>query len=493
MRIIPTLFLLSAVLVATASLASPEQIPEQIIENKLAELIKQGEPGCSIALIKQGKTWQVSKGLASIEYQTPLSSTTTMLTASTSKQFLGFAIMKLVQQGRLSLDQPIIDYLPKYKQYGAITIAQLLNHSSGVRSHWDTFEWSGKSLFDHLTPAMVEQKLLNTQTNFAANQRYHYSNGGYFLLTKIIEKVTKQRFVDYMQQNIFAPLGMNNSSYLDDYTKVIKNRADGYLTNHDGSFSAMRTHSEIVGPGHILTSLQDFTLWAKYLLTLDLDELYKPLSQYEQTLAGGTNNYFAGLFKQTMNGTRLFQHGGYYENWRQGFYLLPDKQMAIISLCNRSDFSTNALNYTIAASLLDWPAQVIKHDSLSTENNYPGTYYNVDLDALFDIRLHNDQLYYRGPVNSSYAKLSLSGTSSYQGLGFTQGHRISFSQNSLTFKSATLSGKFNKINLLDKADDKQLQTYQGSYKSAYGYANIRLSSSPTGFALQIENIGNIEY
>jgi CubicO group peptidase (beta-lactamase class C family) len=491
MKIKKTIILLTASLLAPSSMAGPAEI----IENALDKVIKPGQPGCSVALVKQGKTWQVSKGLASIEYQVPLSSSSQMLTASTSKQFLGYGVMQLVHLGQLGLDQRLSQYLPQYKQYGEVTIAQLLNHSSGIRDHWETFEWSGKSLADHYTPEMVEDQLLNGAVNFTPNARYHYSNGGYFLLTKIIEKVSGQSFVDYMQQAVFKPLSMNNSFYLDDYTQVIKNRADGYLSDQDGKFMAMRNHSNIVGPGHIVTNLDDFTLWAKHLLSLDLETFYAPLLTYQMTQKGGKNNYQAGLIKQTLNGEPVYQHGGYYENWRQGFHLFVQQDMAIISLCNRSDFSTNGLNYSIAAKLLNWSEEKVKVDKLADQQNYTGIYYSQALNAFLDIQQHKNQLYYLGPTNSGYKKLSWSeqATGQYQGLGFKQVDRINFSQDALNLINPTLSGKFDKISLATNLPVKQLAKFTGLYQSVRGYSDISIVAVDSGLELTLGDIGPIHY
>jgi CubicO group peptidase (beta-lactamase class C family) len=424
-----------------------------------------------------------------------------MLTASTSKQFLGYAVLQLVKQEKLNLEDNLGKLIPEFKDYANIKVYQLLNHTSGVRSHWAIFELMGRSLFDENTPYLVSEVLKSTNTDFEPNSRYLYSNGGYFLLTKVVESVTKESFSEYMKQNVFSALGMINTEYLNDYKRIIKNRADGYMTNESGEFFAMRTHNNIVGPGHIVTTAQDFSTWANHLLSLNLEKLFEPLLPYSKSVDGGVVNYYAGLFKETFNGDLVYQHAGYYENWRQGFSVYPEKKLAITSLCNRADISTNKINYEIATALFNW-----KHvNKMESENNkdgsedkksllksYEATYFNEKLNELIDIRLHKGHLYYVSPANSAYAKLIYDENSKlYQDIGFKQGNKFSFSTNKITFKSPIFSGKIKKLHFETSGEfnDKIL----GKYTSEHAYGAITLSKSENGILLEIEDVGGIEY
>jgi CubicO group peptidase (beta-lactamase class C family) len=494
-------FLIICACIPTFAFAKLDKVTNTINE-VLTSYIKPNEPGCSVAVTDGINSYFGAKGLGSLEYGTSLSSDTKMLTASTSKQFLGYAVLQLVKQEKLNLDDDLRKLLPEFKNYADIKVYQLLNHTSGVKSHWAIAELMGKSLFDEYTPNLVSEILKSANIDFEPNSRYLYSNGGYFLLTKVIESVTNKTFPEYMKESIFKTIGMTNTEYLDDYKRVIKNRADGYMTDDSGEFFAMRTHSEIVGPGHIVTTVQDFSKWAKHLLSLNLDTLFESLIPFVESADGGVVNYYAGLFKETFNGDLVYQHAGYYENWRQGFSVYPDKKLAIVSLCNRADISTNKMNYEIAAALLNWQ-QVDKseneHKSKSVEEDknilfksYEGTYFSEILNEMIDIRFHKGDLYYVSPANSAYAKLTYDENSKlYRDAGFKQNNTFSFTVNNLVFKSPILGGEFKKLYFENAG--KFNRKVLGKYSSEDDFGVITLSKSIKGILIELEDIGDIEY
>jgi CubicO group peptidase (beta-lactamase class C family) len=494
-------FLIISACIPTFALAKMDKATN-IISETLSNYIQPNEPGCSVAVTDGVNSYFGSKGLGSLEYGTSLSPDTRMLTASTSKQFLGYAVLQLIKQGKLNLDDNLGKLLPEFKNYADIKVYQLLNHTSGVKSHWAIAELMGKSLFDEYKPSLVAEMLKSAHIDFAPNSRYLYSNGGYFLLTKVVESVTGKSFPEYMKQYVFNSLGMTNTEYLDDYKRVIKNRADGYMKDESDDFVAMRTHSEVVGPGHIVTTARDFSKWANHLLSLDLNALFEPLIPYSTSADGGVVNYYAGLFKETFNGNLVYQHAGYYENWRQGFSVYPDKKLAVISLCNRADISTNKMNYEITAALLNWKEidqsqNENKNKSVEEDKNilfksYEGTYFGEALNEMIDIRVHKGHLYYVSPANSNYARLHYDTNSKlYRDVGFKQNNTFSFSVNNLVFNSSILSGEFKKLNFEEtgKFNSKAL----GKYSSDDGFGAITLSKSIKGILIELEDIGEIEY
>jgi CubicO group peptidase (beta-lactamase class C family) len=470
------------------------------INDILNKYIQSDEPGCSIVVSDGVQSHFSSKGLGSLEYDTSLSPDTKMLTASTSKQFLGYAVLQLVKQGKLNLDDDLGKHIPEFKRYADIKLYQLLNHTSGVKSHWAIFELMGKSLFDEYKRNLVAETLKSANIDFESNSRYLYSNGGYFLLTKVVESVTKKPFSKYMKQNIFTVLGMTSTEYLDDYKRIINNRADGYMMNESDEFVAIRTHSEIVGPGHIVTTARDFSKWSNHLLSINLERFFEPLIPFSKSIDGGVVNYYAGLFRERLNGDLVYQHAGYYENWRQGFNLYPKKKLAIVSLCNRSDISTNKMNYEIAAALLNWKhsdkGRSENKSNVKNKNNllksFEATYFNKALNEIIDIRFYKGHLYYVSPANSAYAKLTYDETNHlYRGIEFKQSSTFSFSKNNIEFKSPILSGKFKKL-YFEKSGGFNTKTL-GKYTSEDGFGAITLSKSKKGILIELEDIGEIEY
>jgi len=494
-QLILVLFALSYVLTSSKSYGQLNESTSSDISQHLAMLISKNEPGCNVAIVSENKYKVFSQGLASLEYQKKLTPKTKMLTASTSKQFLGYAILKMAENGELNLTDNVEVYLPEYKHYRQVKIYQLLNHSAGVKSHWALFELMGKSLFDEYKTPIVEETLRNATPDFNQNNRYLYSNGGYFILTKIIESITNLSFADYMKEKIFLPLGMLNSFYLDDYTQVIRDRADGYTVSAEQNFKAVRTHAQIVGPGHVVTTIDDFAIWATFLINSDVEAFYGQLVPFKKSTYGGDIRYYAGLFKEKFNGELVYQHAGYYENWRQAFSFFPDKKMAIISLCNRADISTNKLNYSLAELLFSWPKSKVSKGISAQEQQLAGLYFNKQLNEIIDIRFHKGQLYYLGPANSSFAKLKLvvknKVTSQYTGLTFKQNNVLNFDGQTINFTSPLISGRFEKIKMEDKVT--LPANNLGEYKSTLGLGGVKVSLKDNILTLNVKNIGDIDY
>ena len=152
-----------------------------------------------------------------------------------TKQFTATAIMMLAEQGKLSVDDPITRFFPKYPTSGhSVTVHQLLNHTSGIFSYTDDPDFGTKMQRD-LTPQQICDEFSKIPFDFKPGSRYHYNNSAYILLGMIIEQVTGMSYGDYLDQAIFKPLGMKRSGYLSS-EPIIPKRASGYHPAPDGGF-----------------------------------------------------------------------------------------------------------------------------------------------------------------------------------------------------------------------------------------------------------------
>ncbi len=186
------------------------------------QIAYRGIPGVAVGVVSnQDLIWSKGFGFANLQAKLPMTATTKFRIASNSKLFTAIAIMQLREEGKLRLDDPVVKYLPWFKAKpagdddGPITIEQLLSHSSGLQreagDHWVTFDFP--------TAEQLKRLYADRQAAFAPAVRWKYSNLGFAVAGLIVEKVSGETWADYVEQNIFKPLGMSGSS-------VDKNVAD---------------------------------------------------------------------------------------------------------------------------------------------------------------------------------------------------------------------------------------------------------------------------
>src|SRR6185312_6459891 len=171
-----------------------------------------------------------------LEYDQPITPTTVFDIASVSKQFCGFAISTLIQEGKISPDDDIHKYLPWVPQFGkTITVRNLIHHTSGLRDwpealHAAGWRWDEAFRYEDIIRMVGKQRELD----FDPGSKYQYSNTGYNLLAEIVTKVSGKPFPQWIAEHIFKPLGMNESVVMSDYSNVVKHLASSYYTENDG-------------------------------------------------------------------------------------------------------------------------------------------------------------------------------------------------------------------------------------------------------------------
>lgn len=179
------------------------------------QIAYRGLPGIAVGVVSdQELVWTKGFGFADVNAKVPMTPTTKLRMASHSKLFAATAIMQLREEGKLRLDDPVVTYLPWFKAKragdddGTITIEQLLSHSSGMQreagDHWTSYEFPTSDELRHLYP--------ERQAPFAPSVRWKYSNLAYAIAGMLTEQVTGKRWADYVDLNIFKPLGMTASS-----------------------------------------------------------------------------------------------------------------------------------------------------------------------------------------------------------------------------------------------------------------------------------------
>lgn len=343
--------------ISIAVFAQDEKINK--VNDLFAEWNKPESAGCAVGIVANGKiTYQNGYGSANLEHNIPITPQTVFHVASDSKQFTAFSILLLVQEGKLSLDDEIHKYLPELADFGSrITISHLIYHVSGIRDQWQLLRLAGIRGDDVITNNHI-LKILSSQKelNFIPGENELYSNSGYTLLAEIVARVSGMSFSKFTEERIFKPLKMNDTLFLEDNQRLIKNRADSYSFEKTKGFIKLPLNFANVGATNLKTTVEDLSKWIINLENPKVgnSSLIEQMYQSWNLNNGERINYAFGLFISEYKGLKTVGHGGGDAGFRSYFVHFPDQKTAIITLCNLdsinvgASFNTSGLAYKIA-------------------------------------------------------------------------------------------------------------------------------------------------
>lgn len=279
----------------------------------LLEQFKPDETGCAVLVAKEGQViYRKAFGMADLELNVPMRPEMVFRIGSITKQFTAIAILQLMEQGKLSLQDEITKYIPDYPMHGhSITIEHLLTHTSGIKSYTNVPEFEGMVRTD-MTPGEVIEKIKPLPMEFTPGTKWNYNNSGYFMLGYIIEKVSGKKYAEYLQENFFIPLGMTSSLYGDD-KKIVINRASGYQPGEGGPVNADYLSMTLpYAAGSIMSTVDDLYKWNRALLENKLvkkETLELAWTGYKLT-DGKDTRYGYGWGISEIHGSQAIQHGG---------------------------------------------------------------------------------------------------------------------------------------------------------------------------------------
>ena len=345
-------------LIGTADAASEvvsnaARSPERQVDALFARWNRPGMPGGVVAVIRDGKV-VLSKGygLADIEHGVPMSPASEVVIGSMSKQFTAFAIHLLAQDGKLSLDDDIRTYLPDVPDFGkTITIRHLLHHTSGLRDYFELMFMAGLRGDDVIAEdtalALIgRQRMLN----FEPGQEWAYSNTGYLLLGRIVQRVSGKPLPEFARERIFAPLGMTHTAFQPEYGSLVPARALSYQPSEQGGYKYVAVSVGTLGDGGVLTTVGDLALWDRnfYDGRVGGMEVVKQMQVTGVLNNGKPIEYASGLFVHTYRGLRMVEHSGAIAGYGAQLWRFPDQRLSVIVLANTSDMNTFRMVSNIA-------------------------------------------------------------------------------------------------------------------------------------------------
>jgi CubicO group peptidase (beta-lactamase class C family) len=279
-------------------------------------------PGASVLVIRDGRAVvRRAYGLANAEAKTRATTATNYRLASVTKQFTAAAILALAEDGKLSLNDRVRQWLPSLPpSLDAVTIEQLLTHTSGVIDYEDVIPvGTTEQLLDADVLRLLEPQ---DKTYFAPGSKYHYSNSGYALLALIVERASGQSFAAFLRERIFLPLGMTNTFA----GSNVPNRA--YGTPGDQSVT-----SAVLGDGGVYSSIDDLAKWDAALYDPKYEIAFTPRTATDDAKIA----YGYGWRISEHRGTRMLWHTGETRGFRNVLVRFPDKRLTVIVLTNRSE------------------------------------------------------------------------------------------------------------------------------------------------------------
>ena len=343
-----------AVVVVLSQSATPAQQTATLPAVAVDEIFSKwtsSTPGCAVGVAVGGKpVLMKAYGMADLERDVRNTPDTIFESGSVAKQFTAMAVQLLAGDGKLSLDDPVRKYIPELPDYGKpLTIRHMLSHTSGLRD-WGSVEsiagWprtTREYTHAHVLEIVSRQKSLN----FDPGTKWSYSNTGFNLAAVIVARVSGMSFAEFSKQRIFAPLGMTHTSWRDDHTRIVKNRAIAY-SEASGGYTIEMPFENVHGNGGLLTTVGDLLIWNENFVS---PKVGNPALIAEMTTVGKFNDgkpldYGLGLYVNDYRGAKNVYHSGSTAGYRAHLNRFPESRTSVAVLCNGSNGdATRSANY----------------------------------------------------------------------------------------------------------------------------------------------------
>jgi CubicO group peptidase (beta-lactamase class C family) len=300
---------------------------EQVIQSFVASKQFMGA-----VLVARGNNKLLDKGygFADLEWNVPDLPKTKFRLGSITKQFTAASILLLQERGKLNVNDPVKKHMPDAPAaWDKITIFNLLTHTSGIPSFTSFPDYASLEPFPTTAEQLVE-RFRDKPLDFQPGEKWSYSNSGYVLLGYLIEKITGESYAQFVQENIFKPLGMEDSGY-DSNTAIIPDRASGYVSGPNGLANAGYINMTIpFSAGGLYSTTGDLLRWQQSLFS---GKLLSPASLKEMTTPF-KNDYAFGLRVHRVNGHEVIDHGGGIEGFNTMLAYYPEDKLTVVVLGN---------------------------------------------------------------------------------------------------------------------------------------------------------------
>jgi CubicO group peptidase (beta-lactamase class C family) len=326
------LFYFLSLQVVLACLTNPlySQHSEKEFDKILNEQNFDNSPGYAVLVGKNDQViYRKAFGYANLELDVKLKPEHIFRIGSITKQFTAGAILKLEEEGKLSLKDEITKFIADYPTHGhTITIEHLLTHTSGIKSYTSMMSWDAEVRKKDFTPLQLIDYFKKEPMDFAPGDKFLYNNSGYVLLGYIIEKASGKTYEEYLKETFFTPLGMKNTSY-DKSSLILKNRASGYQKKDDEFENAdFLSMSQPYAAGSLLSTVDDLFKWYSAVMNdkvISKENRMKAHSSYKLNNNKPTG-YGYGWSLGNIQGSQMIEHGGGINGFLTASLWLPEEK-----------------------------------------------------------------------------------------------------------------------------------------------------------------------
>lgn len=353
------------------------------LESVLAEYHRDDSPGLVVSVQRHGETLlRRGYGLASLESGLANTPSTKMRIGSTTKHFTCALALMLRDEGLLSIDEPVARWLTELPPgQGSRTLRQFMTHTGGTRDYLDLSLLSN-GMSAPPASAAYDYQCRQQGENFSPGDLFIYNNGGYRMLSMVIERVLGRSLAQAFRERLFEPLSMHDTSLWTSDLDPLPGVAQSHVALPGGGFQKGIFPAVILGEGGVASTIDDMQRWLSHLSAPTLwpqalsDELRAPT-----TLKNGyVNCYGMGLIDEIWRGVRIFHHAGGVVGGNCQMLAAPDHGIRIIAITNRSDANTPVLAEKLLAALVeeslhpaDTPADPALADRLSGDYYCPAS------------------------------------------------------------------------------------------------------------------------
>ncbi len=324
--------LAASILLALAPIVTAGEDPVAFLDGYLK---KKQIPGCAIMVRHEGRLALCQGyGLANLEHDVRVTPQTIFQSGSMGKPFTAMAVMLLVEDGKLGLNDPVAKYLKVPSSWSGITVRHLLTHTSGLGDYPEDFSLRADYTEDDFFKMVTAQPLA-----FAPGARWSYSNLGYLSLGILMHKVTGKFYGEFLQERVFGPLGMKSTRVISE-SDIIPHRAAGYrlrqgeLKNQNWVSPSLNSTAD----GCLYLTAEDMAKWTealdeeKLLSHSSYEEMWSPVKLND----GSTAPYgFGWGVRKTPAGHRVLEHGGVWQGFASYIARFPDDRLTVVVLSNR--------------------------------------------------------------------------------------------------------------------------------------------------------------
>ena len=396
-------------------------------EPKLKEVLAPWEniPGVAACIVirDQAPVFACS-GFSSLEYGLKIDTDTRFNIASVSKQFTGFAIRLLEKRGLLTLDDPLVKFLPDLPQAcREICIHHLLHHTSGFRDMYNLQAYAGFRRDDvHTREQLLALTRRQSELNYQPGDRFTYNNTGYVMMAEIVTRLTGMTMRRFLEAEIFAPLGMNDTFLCDNHKEMIPRFAGHYNLMEDGSYTKAFENVSVSGSSNIITSITDFAQWlANYTAPRLEPDVMLSLNQTRAFNNGLMNTYACGLELSVREGKPFWTHGGGAGGFRSELIFLPEEGVAVGVLSNNGSMDAVTLGNKVLGLVLPELAPKTQGGTAGKSaafseregKDLPG-YYQMSEGLLATVQAEEDTFFIHTPFYPTRLLLKKTGDNRYR-------------------------------------------------------------------------------